>query len=528
MALGKARVERRFEDPRELLGDRLRGVYRLLAEHGARLFGDDYFADLYMRSRLGRPTIPARVLATTVLLAAHEGLSDQEACDRLERDLAWQAAAGVHTGCQAFHPTTLVGLRNRLRASGRPRRLFEDTRAVASEAGLLGGRARVLDSTPLHDAVATQDTVTQLRAAIRKLLRALDRDHLSVAARVRSVLRRDDDYVAPGKPPCDWDDPDARDQLIDALVRDAHAALEALDGQALAGPAVEAAELLALVAGQDIEHDSDSEGEGEGRFRIARRVARDRVISTVDVEARHGHKSRNRRFDGYKAHMSVDPDTELIDEVVVTPANVHDSTPAQDLLAPSAGAEVKPEVFADSAYAGADTLSELGEAGYKVRAKVPPAANREGRFSKDDFVVDLDGQTVTCPADWQVPIRFAPDGSGTAAFAQRCTDCPLRERCTTAAQGRTITIHPKEAVLQQAKAEQADPDWQATYRATRPKVERKIAHYVRAAWGGRKARTRGLRRIATDADTRAAAVNWARLDVLGLSWNGSSWMAAPP
>jgi IS5 family transposase len=465
------------------------------------------------------------VLATTVLLQAHEGLSDQEACDRLERDLAWQAAAGVHTGYRAFHPTTLTGLRNRLRASGRPRRLFEDTRAVAEEAGLLGGRARVLDSTPLYDAVATQDTVTALRSAIRKLLRAVDRDHVTVAARVRSVLRRDDDYAAPGKPPCDWDDPDARDQLIDALVRDAQAALEALDGEALAGPAGDAAELLALVAGQDIEHD---DSDGEGLFRIARRVARDRVISTVDPEARHGHKSRNRRFDGYKAHMSVDPDTELIDEVVVTPANVHDSTPAQDLLAPSADAETKPEVFADSAYAGADTLSELEEAGYKVHAKVPSAANRQGRFSKDDFVVDLDGQTVTCPADWQAPIRLAADGSGTASFAKRCTDCPLRERCTTAAQGRTISIHPKEAVLQQAKAEQADPDWQTTYQATRPKVERKIAHYVRAAWGGRKARTRGLGRIATDADTRAAAVNWARLDVLGLSWNGRSWMAAPP
>jgi len=524
MALGKARVEQRFERPRELLGDRLRGVYRLLADHGARLFPDDYFADLYMASSRGRPTIPARVLATVVLLQAHEGLSDQEACDRLERDLAWQAAAGVHTGYRAFHPTTLTGLRNRLRASGRPRRLFEDTRAVAVEAGLLGGRARVLDSTPLYDAVATQDTVTQLRSAIRKLLRALDRDHPLLAARVRSVLRRDDDYVAPGKPPCDWDDSEARDQLIDALVRDAHAALEALDGEALAGPTAEAAELLALVAGQDIEHDSDS----DGVFRIARRVAKDRVISTVDVEARHGHKSRNRRFDGYKTHMSVDPDSELIDEVVVTPANVHDSEPAGDLLAPSAEAEDKPEVFADSAYAGADTLAGLHEAGYKVNAKVPPAANRQGRFSKDDFVVDLDGHTVTCPADWQVPIRFGPDGAGTASFAERCTDCPLRERCTTATAGRTISIHPKEAVLQQAKAEQADPGWQATYRATRPKVERKIAHYARAAWGGRRARTRGLRRIATDADTRAAAVNWARLDVLGLSWNGRSWTAAPP
>jgi Transposase domain (DUF772) len=149
MALGAAKVQPRFEDPRELLGDRLKGIYRFLADHGGRLFPDDYFADLYSDSRRGRPTVPARVLATALVLQAQEGLSDQDACDHLECDLRWQAAAGVHAGYEAFHPTVLVGARNRLRASKRPRRLFEDTKAVAKEAGLMGDRARVVDSTPL-------------------------------------------------------------------------------------------------------------------------------------------------------------------------------------------------------------------------------------------------------------------------------------------------------------------------------------------------------------------------------------------
>ena len=173
MALGVARVQPRFEDPGQLLGDRLRGIYRFLADHGGRLFPDDYFADLFKESSRGRPTVPARVVATVMILQAHEGLSDQEAVDRLECDLRWQAAAGGHSGYRAFHSTVLVGMRNRLRASKRPRRLFEDTRKVAAEAGVLGGRARVLDSTALFDAVATQDTVTQLRSAIRKLLMLL-------------------------------------------------------------------------------------------------------------------------------------------------------------------------------------------------------------------------------------------------------------------------------------------------------------------------------------------------------------------
>jgi hypothetical protein len=250
---------------------------------------------LFKRSPLGRPTVPARVIATVMLLQAYEGLSDREACDRLTFDLRWKAAAGLPVASGAFHPTVLVGMRNRLRGSGRPRRLFEDVNAVARAAGLLTGRRRVLDSTPLLDAVATQDTVTQLRAAIRKVLSCADlAGEQELAAAVRAVLTRDDAYATVGKPPCDWDDKAARDALVDALVADANAALAVLHGQALTGPLAEAAELLALVAGQDVEAGED------GVFRIARRVARDRVISTVDTEARHGHKSRARTFDGYK------------------------------------------------------------------------------------------------------------------------------------------------------------------------------------------------------------------------------------
>ena len=518
MALGVAVVAQRFENPRELLGERLRGVHRLLADHGDRLFPDDYFADLYTRSRLGRPTVPARVLATVMVLQSLEGLSDQEAVDHLECDLRWQSAAGVDAGYVGFHSTVLVGQRNRLRASDRPKRFLEDTKVVAREAGVMRDRVRVLDSTPIYDAVSTQDTVTQLRSAIRKLLRALEESVL--AGRVRAALSGDDDYVGPGKPPCDWDDSEAREVLVDALVRDALAALAVLDGQELVGPVREAAELLALVAGQDVEQGDD------GRFRIARKVARDRVISTVDPDARHGHKSRNRRFDGFKAHLSVDPDSELIDDVVVTPANTHDADAVTDLLAGHVDDVVKPTVMGDCAYAGADTLDDLAQAGFDVMAKVPPAGGRAGMFGKDDFNIDLEADTVSCPAGHVVNIRRSADGAGRADFAERCADCPLREQCTTSAKGRSVTIHPKEAILQGAKKAQADPEWRHAYRSTRPKVERKIAHFVRAAWGGRKARTRGRRRVTTDAETRAAAVNFARLATLGVSFTGGRWATA--
>jgi hypothetical protein len=519
MALGRARVQQGFDDPRVLLGDRLRegSLYRLLADHGQVMFPDDYFADMYAESARGRPTVPARVVATVMLLQSFEGLSDREACDRLEVDLRWQAAAGVDAGYRAFHPTVLVGMRNKLRASARPRRLFEDTKIVARQTGAIRHRARVLDSTPLLDAVATQDTVTQLRAAVRKVLAALDQAGSPLGATVRQALRRDDDYARPGKPPCDWDDPAAREALVDELVRDALAALGAVDGRPVPAAAADAVDLLALVAGQDTEQGED------GVFRIARKTAQDRLISTVDTQARHGHKSRHRRFDGYKAHLSVDPDSELIEEVAATPGNAPDRDAAADLLAEHTGSEDKPDVVGDSAYGDAATRAHLEAQGFTVTAKCPPARNAGGRFPKDRFAVDLGAGTVTCPAGQTAIIVPAARGGGRASFRPWCATCPLRLACTASRRGRTITIHPHEAVLQLARAVQRDPAWQQRYRADRPIVERKVSHFTRRAWGGRNARTRGLARITTDLVTRAGALNWARLAVLGLRHSPAGW-----
>jgi hypothetical protein len=354
-----------------------------------------------------------------------------------------------------------------------------------------------------------------------------------LAATVRAALTRDDDYATPGKPPCDWDDPAAREALVDALVRDCQAVLGVLDGRHLSDALVGPAELLALVAGQDVEQGAD------GVFRIARRVAKDRVISTVDAEARHGHKSRNRTFDGYKAHLAADPDDELITEVAVTAANVHDRDAIDDLLAADSPREPDPaedgddeggqhglEIYGDSAYADAETLERLGEAGHDVRAKVPPVRGQGGRFSKDQFTINLPDGQVTCPAGHTAPIVAGRTGARAASFAKFCTSCPLRTQCTTAKAGRRITIHHKEATLQKARKRQKDSAWIQAYRATRPIVERKIAHFARRAWGGRNGRCRGKARILTDALARAAVLNLARLATLSLHHTPTGWAVA--
>ena len=378
------------------------------------------------------------------------------------------------------------------------------------------------------------------------MLTAADRADPPLAGAVRAALTRDDDYATVGKPPCDWDDPQARQALLDALVRDAHAALAALDGHELDGPLAEAAELLGLVAGQDVEAGAD------GIFRIAGKVARDRLISTVDVEARHGHKSRARTVDGYKSHLGVDPDDELITNVAVTAANTADREVIDELLdqpdtgAPAADTEpatgepadtgedssshargdCEPkdfEVYGDWAYADGATLDEQTAHGHDMRTKVPPVRNANG-YSNDQFSIDLAAGTVTCPAHHTVAISSGRHRQ--ASFGALCQSCPLRAACTKARRGRLIGIHPHEAALQHAKARQKDPAWQQDYRANRPVVERKISHFTRRPWGARQARCRGHKRILTDILTRASAINLARLATLGLHHGPTGWAIA--
>ncbi|MFV2062965.1 MAG: transposase, partial [Chloroflexota bacterium] len=403
-----------------------------------------------------------------------------------------------------------------------PERIFEVALGAAREAGLVG-RRRVLDSTALYDAVATMDTVTLLRSGIRGLLRVAGEREPAL----RSLLRRDDDYTGSGKPVCDWEDPAAREALVDALAQDAGALLAALDGETLPSDLGEAAALLATLLGQDLETDD------HGTFRIARRVAPDRIISTVDPDARHGHKTRARSFDGYKGHIAIDPDSEIVTATAVTPGNSGDAGVAPELLAadlpvsePEPDAEEPPIVYADAAYGSGELLGQLETAGAELRIKVQPPTAPGGRFGKDDFSIDTAAGTVTCPAGRVAPLRARRHGA-VATFGAACAACPLAARCTTAKAGRSISVGPHEASLVRARKARHDPAWLADYRATRPKVERRIAHLVRRRHGGRRARVRGRPKVAADFALLAAAVNLARLAVLGIFRSGPTWAVGP-
>ena len=483
-------------------------VYAFLAEHRERMFPDEVFADLFP-SRRGRPSVPAPVAATVMVLQSLEGLSDREAMERLRCDIRWKVAAGLPLDHVGFHPTTLTYWRNRLRRSEHPERIFDAVRQVVADTGVLArSTRRALDSTVLEDAVATQDTVTQLVGQIRRVRR-----QIPTAAAVEVSAH---DYRRPGKPDCDWTDPDARDVLVSGLVSDALAILETLADVELDRTQQEAVGLLALVAGQDVEP-----GDEEGSWRIARRTAPDRVISTVDPESRHVHKNRGTYRDGFKAHIAIEPDTGMITATALTAGNAPDGPTGVDLLA----AEDDPvDVLADSAYGSGQTLADLDEAGHTTTIKpwpIRPLTDHPDAFTIDDFDIDTAGGTATCPAGHTVPLS----ARGNASYGRRCDGCPLRSRCTRAIDGKTLHITEHHDRLVANRTAATDPDWQDRYRTHRPMVERTIAWLVRR--GHRRVRFRGIDRNQLWLAHRAAAVNLQRLLTLGLAHNGNRWALVP-
>ena len=317
---GVERADRKLLDAAALVGHLVPegSMFWFLAAHRGQLFPDQEFADLFPSGR-GRPSLPAPVAAAILTLQALHDLSDAETAEAARCDLRWKVATGMALDDTGFHPSTLTYWRQRLARSQRPHRINDAVKRVVEETGIVRGRRRAVDSTILADAVATQDTITQLVAAIRRVARQVP----GAATQIQAVCSGHD-YSQPGKPQIDWDDPQARDALVSALVNDAKALVAALEDAELDEQQQAAVALLALVAGQDVEPAEGSDGT-DGRWRIAHKVAPDRVISTVDPDARHTRKSSEQRRDGYRAHVAAEPQTGIITDEELTRASGADN-----------------------------------------------------------------------------------------------------------------------------------------------------------------------------------------------------------
>lgn len=477
--------------------------YARMAVLGDSLVRDEDFADCYSRG-WGRPSIPPSLLMKTVLLQVRDDVSDREAARRAAKDLDWKRALGLEVDEVPFHHTTLAVFRSRLLLNDADERVLRATVVHAVEAGLFPkGVLAIVDSTGVMGAAAVADTYTLLRQAIAKLGRA-------ASDRLAGRLRRRVNRLCVSKARIDWADAGARRIHLGELVKLAGEVLAATAGdQGLA----EARDLLCRIVDQDIE-DVPSDGGGPG---IRRGVARDRVISVVDPDMRHGRKSSSERVDGYKVHLLSDHDTELVLAVGVTPANAPDGPEAAPLVATAraAGVPVR-EVLGDTAYGDGDTRVAVEESGAKITAKSQLPAPT-GKLVKTDFMVDPDTPSAVCPAGhtttshgWStdhkgrrvVVIRFAAD---------LCGECALRHRCTTNPDGRSITLNFHEARLQAARLEQARPSTRRKLRQ-RAVVERKLAEGKRHGMG--KARYRGARKVLLQERVTAGLLNMKRLFAL--------------
>jgi hypothetical protein len=493
-------------------------VFAFLADHRGEVFPPELFADLFASST-GRPSLPGEVAASVLVLQALQDLSDREAVAAVRCDIRWKVACGLPLDHEGFHPTTLTYWRRRLAKSDRPNRIFDAMRAVVAETGVLHGKIRrALDSVVLDDAVATQDTITQLIAATRRVRR-----EVPGAAEIIAAQCHAHDYDDPGKPAIAWDDKQAREALVSALVSDATTIIAALANAKLEDQAAQAVALLALIAGQDVEPAQGSDGT-DGRWRIARKVAEDRVISTVDPQARHVHKTVHQRQDGYKGHVAVEPDTGLFTGGKLTQAAGEDNHEAVIGLELLDDADGELEVLGDSAYGTGDARAALADQGHTAVIKPRPLrpAVSDG-FTIDDFTVDQASGTVTCPNGRTKHIT----PKRAVVFGAACRGCPLRQRCTTSKTGRTLKLHPHDARLRRARRDWRDnQQLREIYRQHRPMVERSIAWLIGPKGRCRKLRYRGVTAGDWWLHTRMAGLNLRRLLNLGLTRHAGTWTIA--
>jgi transposase len=510
--------------------------YGWLAAQRGTLFPDELFLGLYVAG-WGRPSVPPSLLATALVLQTYDGVSDEEATRRAAYDLQWKVALGIEVDARPFAKSTLQEFRAQLVVHEDQRLLFQQSLEVAKRRGKVGTHRKLkvaLDTTPIFGRGAVKDTYNLLADGIVAVLRVLaaqagvrrgDREGFVAWATAQGYARYVADTSVKGGAAIDWDDTAARQRFLGALVADADRLLEQVRvarGALVAASAedtalADAAGVLSRVLCQDVERK-------EAGPVIRQGTAPDRLVSIHDPEMRHGRKSATKRFDGHKGTLAVDTDEQLITAVDVLAGNAADADDALALVeqAEQATGRAVEETYGDGAYGAGETRQAFTAAGRTLHAKVPALTNG-GRFPKTAFTTDLDAGTCTCPGGQTTDdLRHISGGQQGFFFpAAVCLACPLRAQCVAGAGGRTIAVHPHEALLQQARAFQASAAF-AEVRRRRQAVEHRIARLVQL--GIRQARYVGRAKTLFQVAVAAAVAN---LTLLAASDHSRSPSAAP-
>jgi hypothetical protein len=445
-------------------------------------------ANLYRPAERGQPPIAPAMLALALILQAYMGISDDEVIEATIMDRRWQLVLDCLDTEQApFSKGTLVAFRKLLIEAQMDRRLIERTIEIASHSQAFGPRAlrAALDSSPLWGAGRVEDTYNLVGHALKKVMRVVadqqGRELVEVAKEAGAAVVCETSLKAALDR--DWDQVGQREEAL-GLVLDVLQAVESWvqtlqqEEAQLAQPALAIAK---QVKAQDVEVDE------KGKASLIKGVAKDRRISVEDGQMRHGRKSRSVRVDGYKRHVLHDLDTGLIRAVGLTPANAPEASVTEAISADLDRQQVAlKELHIDRAYLSSHLVRERSD-DLEVYCKAWPV--RQGtHFHKQAFALDWERQIIRCPAAQEMP--FVP--GGVVHFPKEtCAQCPLKAQCTTSLRGRSVSIHPDEALLVELRQGQQTPEGRSKLRE-RVAVEHTLAHVGR--WQGRRARYRGLRK----------------------------------
>ena len=491
--------------------------YGFLALHRGEIFRDEDFSGLYSL-KMGRPSVPPSLLATALVLQTFDKVSDDEARRRAAYDLQWKVALGIPVDDQPFAKSTLWEFRAQLVLKDEQRAIFKRSLDLAKKRGFFKGKRKLklaLDTTNILGRGAVKDTYNLLAEGIVLVLRVLAKqagEELAISAERQGFGRYVEESSVKGSTETDWNDAKQRKAFLSLVVADADRLLELVreargklaDESPEDRQLMEAAGLLSRVLQQDIERRADGPSLRAG-------VAKDRMPSVHDPEVRHGRKSKAKRFDGHKAQVAVDSESQIITAVGVGAGNGPDHEQALELVEQSeelTGLAVE-ETMGDCAYGDGTTRQRFADARRKLVAKVAPITN-QGYFPKTQFQIDLEAHRCTCPAQ-QVTEDLHPASKGGGVFrfpAEVCGPCPLRSGCVRGAGGRTVQVHPQEALLQAARAFQASPAFRP-YRAARQVVEHRIARL--AQLGIRQARYVGRSKTLFQLAMAATVANLTRI-----------------
>jgi Transposase DDE domain/Transposase domain (DUF772) len=472
-------------------------LFVFLREHRHELLDEQFQAELaqaYADSPKGQPPVPPARLALAVILQAYAGVSDDEVIEATVMDRRWQLVLDCMDAAEPpFSKGTLVAFRKRLIDHDLDRRLVERTVELAARTKGFGARAlrAALDSSPLWGAGRVEDTFNLMGHALRKALGVIavlqGRGQAAGTAVVAAQAGVPELAASSLKAALDrdWDDPAARDEAL-AVVLGLLDRVEAF----IAGQAGDEAAAGAVATARQVrDQDVDLAGPAPS---LRRGVARDRRVSVEDGQMRHGRKSRSVLFDGYKRHVLRDLDTGLVTAVGITPANAPEASVTSEITADldHAGRHLA-ELHIDRAYLSSSLVRDRGS-DLVIYCKAWRVRNASGRFAKDQFAIDFTSGQLTCPAGVALPFE---QGKTVRFPKSACAACPLRARCTTSSNGRSVSVHPDETLLAELRQRQQDPDGRAKLRE-RVAVEHALAHV--GHWQGRRARYRGTRKNLLD------------------------------